>query len=225
MGGGQIMGAYGQKGCVVTGLFIVFEGADGTGKSTQVASVAAALRENGHEVVVTREPGGSDVAETLRTLVLDPATQVDDMTETLIFAAARADHVAKTILPALEAGNIVLSDRFVGSSIAYQSAGRGVSEETVAEINQHATGQVTPDITVVLDLDAATAGVRRTDRGAVTDRMESAPDGFQDAVRASFLTQAAADPTHHLIIDAAQEPDTITAQILSHLTTTLGVNS
>lgn len=222
--GTRLMGACGQKGCVVTGLFVVFEGADGTGKSTQVASVAAALRKVGHDVVVTREPGGSDVAETLRALVLDPATQIDDMTETLIFAAARSDHIAKTILPALEAGKIVISDRFVGSSIAYQSAGRGVSEEAVADINLYATGKLTPDVTVVLDLDPTVAGDRRDGRGDAVDRMESAPDGFQEAVRASFLAQVAAAPERHLLMDAAQDPDTITTHILTHLETTHGVH-
>lgn len=207
----------------MTGQFVVFEGADGTGKSTQVTAVATALRDSGHEVVVTREPGGSDVAETLRALVLDPETTIDDMTETLIFAAARADHVAKTIRPALRAGKIVLSDRFVGSSIAYQSAGRGVSQAAVAEINRHATGGLTPDLTVVLDLDPAVAGARRNDRGQAIDRMESAPDGFQDAVRASFLAQAKAADGHHLLVDAGQTPEAITVHILSHLETTYGV--
>lgn len=217
------MGAYGEKGCVVTGLFLVFEGADGTGKSTQVAAVAQALRNSGHEVVVTREPGGSDVAETLRALVLDPATQIDDMTETLIFAAARADHVAKTIAPALDAGMVVISDRFVGSSIAYQGAGRGVSENDVAEINRHATGGLVPDLTVVLDLAAAVAGVRRDDRGEMIDRMESNPNGFQEAVRGSFLTQVKADPDRHLLVHADATPSTITTQILTHLDNTYGV--
>lgn len=208
----------------MTGLFIVFEGADGTGKSTQAASVAEALQKSGHEVVVTREPGGSDVAEILRTLVLDPSTQLDDMTETLIFAAARADHIAKTIRPALEAGKIVISDRFVASSIAYQGAGRGMSEDAVADINRYATGQLLPDLTVVLDLDASVAGDRRNDRGDIIDRMESAPEGFQDAVRASFLLQAEAAPERHLLVGAAQQPAAITAEILTHLKTTHGVH-
>ena len=223
VGGIRLMGAYGEKGCVVTGLFVVFEGADGTGKSTQVAAVADALRHSGNEVVVTREPGGSDVAETLRALVLDPATQIDDMTETLIFAAARADHVAKTIVPALDSGKVVLSDRFVGSSIAYQSAGRGLSEDAVAEINHYATGGLNPDLTVVLDLDPAVAGVRRDDRGEMIDRMEAAPDGFQETVRGSFLAQVQAAPDRHLLVPAAQAPETITSQILTHLETTYGV--
>lgn len=223
MGGTRLVGACCQKGCVVTGLFVVLEGADGSGKSTQVTAVAAALSAAGREILVTREPGGSDVAETLRTLVLDPATDIDDMTETLIFAAARSDHITKTIAPALAAGKIVISDRFVGSSIAYQSAGRGVSEEAVADINRYATGGMTPDVTVVLDLDEAVAGTRRDDRGQLVDRMESAPDGFQDAVRASFLHQAEAAPQRHLVLDAAQPSETITAQILTHLKTQHGV--
>ena len=109
----------------MTGLFVVFEGADGTGKSTQVAAVAEALCTAGHEVVVTREPGGSAVAETLRDIILDPAHDIDPMTETLMFAAARADHLHKTIRPALAAAKIVISDRFVGSSIAYHGSPDG----------------------------------------------------------------------------------------------------
>jgi len=207
----------------VTGLFVVFEGADGTGKSTQVAAVSEALTNAGHEVVVTREPGGSKVAETLRSIVLDPTHEIGPMTETLIFAAARADHIEKTIAPALEAGKIVISDRFVGSSIAYQSAGRGVTETVVADINRYATGDLTPDVTVVLDLDEAVAAPRRQGRGTLVDRMESAPDGFQQAVRASFLAQAKANPAYHVVIDAAQDPQTITELVLDHLQTTHGV--
>lgn len=217
------MGADCRKGCVVTGLFVVFEGADGTGKSTQVAAVSEALTNAGHEVVVTREPGGSKVAETLRSIVLDPTHEIGPMTETLIFAAARADHIEKTIAPALEAGKIVISDRFVGSSIAYQSAGRGVTETVVADINRYATGDLTPDVTVVLDLDEAVAAPRRQGRGTLVDRMESAPDGFQQAVRASFLAQAKANPAYHVVIDAAQDPQTITELVLDHLQTTHGV--
>lgn len=212
-----------MKGCVVTGLFVVFEGADGTGKSTQVAAVSEALRTAGHDVVVTREPGGSVVAEILRDIVLDPDHEIDPMTETLIFAAARADHLDKTIRPALAEGKIVISDRFVGSSIAYQAAGRGVSQTTVTEINRYATGTKTPDVTVVLDLDESVAGPRRQDRGALVDRMEAAPDGFQQAVRASFLAQASAEPERHLVIDAAQPPKAITEQVLAHLETNHGV--
>jgi len=211
------------KGWVVTGLFVVFEGADGTGKSTQVAAVSEALKKAGHDVVVTREPGGSVVAETLRSIVLDPAHDIDPTTETLMFAAARADHIAQTIRPALDAGKIVISDRFVGSSIAYQSAGRGVDETAVADINLYATGNLVPDVTVVLDLDETVAGNRRVDRGAIVDRMESAPDGFQQAVRASFLAQAEAAPERHLVIDATQPPEAITQQVLTYLQCEHGV--
>ena len=207
----------------MTGLFVVFEGADGTGKSTQVGAVSAKLRAAGHDVVVTREPGGSVVAEKLRDVVLDPAHEINPITEALIFAAARADHIAKTIAPALAAGQIVISDRFVGSSIAYQSAGRGLSQETIVDINTHATNGLTPDVTVVLDLDESVATRRRVARAETTDRMESAPDGFQDAVRASFLAQAQAAPQRHLIVDASQSPEAITDEILTHLATTFGV--
>lgn len=207
----------------MTGLFVVFEGADGTGKSTQVAAVSQKLRAAGHQVVVTREPGGSVVAEKLRDLVLDPDQHIDATTEALLFAAARADHIAKTIAPALDAGKIVISDRFVGSSIAYQSAGRGLAETAIAEINRYATGGLTPHLTVVLDLAETVAKRRRADRGDGIDRMEAAPDGFQDAVRASFVAQAAAAPDRHVIVDATQTPDAMTAEILDHLATRFGV--
>lgn len=208
----------------MTGLFVVFEGADGTGKSTQVVGVSTRLRAAGHDVVVTREPGGSVVAEKLRGLVLDPEHEITPITEALIFAAARADHIDKTIAPALAAGQIVISDRFVGSSIAYQSAGRGLCEETIIDINRYATDGLTPDVTIVLDLAESVAGRRRTARGETTDRMEAAPDGFQDAVRASFLDQAVAAPDRHLVIDAAQTPEAITDEILAHLSTKFGVS-
>jgi len=207
----------------VAGLFVVFEGADGTGKSTQVAAVSTRLRAAGYPVVVTREPGGSAVAEKLRSLVLDPAHDIDAMTEALLFAAARADHIAQTITPALAADKIVLSDRFVGSSIAYQSAGRGLSSQTITDINAYATGGLTPDVTVVLDLAESVAGDRRVDRGEAIDRMESAPDGFQDAVRASFLEQAHAAPARHVIVDAAQSAEAVTEEILAYLATKHGV--
>lgn len=208
----------------MTGLFVVFEGADGTGKSTQVIDVSTRLRTAGHDVVVTREPGGSPIAEKLRDLVLDPEHDITPMTEALVFAAARADHIKKTIAPALDAGQIVISDRFVGSSIAYQSAGRGLSEETIKDINMYATGGLTPDVTIVLDLAETVAGRRRVARGETADRMESAPDGFQDAVRASFLDQADAAPDRHLVIDASQTPEEITNEILTHLATKFGVS-
>src|SRR5699024_4931615 len=147
---------------------------------------------------------------------LDPATHIDDMTETLLFAAARADHVAKTILPALHAGKVVVSDRFVGSSIAYQSAGRGIREDAVTQINEYATGGLHPDLIVVLDLDATVAGVRRDVRGEIIDRMESGTDGFQEAVRVSLLLQVKAVPDRHVLVLAVQTPVSITAQILTH---------
>ena len=207
----------------MTGLFVVFEGADGTGKSTQVIGVSTRLRSVGYDVLVTREPGGSVVAEKLRDLVLDPEHDITPITEALIFAAARADHIDKTIAPALDAGQIVISDRFVGSSIAYQSAGRGLSQEAILEINSYATQGLTPDLTIVLDLAESVAGRRRVARGETADRMESAPDGFQDAVRASFLDQADAAADRHLVIDASQTPEEITDEILMHLSTKFGV--
>src|SRR5699024_6178008 len=157
------------------------------------------------------------VAEKLRELVLDPAHDISATTEALLFAAARADHLDQTIRPALQAGKIVISDRFVGSSIAYQAAGRGLSQDDIVGMNRYATGGLTPHLTVVLDLTEEVAKRRRASRGQDVDRMEAAPDGFQDAVRASFLEQAAAAPQRHLVVDAGQTAEQITSEILGYL--------
>ncbi|WP_183511936.1 dTMP kinase [Paeniglutamicibacter cryotolerans] len=185
------------------GRFIVFEGGDGAGKSTQARLLADFLRGAGREVLPTREPGGTEIGERLRSLVLDHGQgAVDARTEALIFAAARAAHVQQVIVPALEAGNIVISDRYVDSSIAYQGVGRGLGTGDVACINEWATGGLLPDLTVLLDVSATAGRARRTAGEAAEDRMESEPDDFHMRIRAAFAALAAAAPERYLVLDA-----------------------
>lgn len=192
-----------QNSPTSTGRFIVFEGGDGAGKSTQARLLAESLRGTGREVLLTREPGGTEIGERLRSLVLDHGQgAVDARTEALIFAAARAAHVAQVIIPALEAGSIVISDRYVDSSIAYQGVGRELGTGDVASINEWATGGLLPDLTVLLDVSAAAGRARRTVGAATEDRLESEPDDFHIRIRRAFTTLAEAAPQRYLVLDA-----------------------
>lgn len=204
------------------GLFVAFEGADGSGKSTQARAVAERLRASGREVLLTREPGGSDLGEAVRGLLLDPAhAPVDARTEALLFAAARAAHVARTVRPALAGGAVVLTDRYVDSSIAYQGAVRGLGRERIAALNAWATEDLRPDLTVLLDVDAATADGRRAARhaggGAAPDRMEQETARAHETLRAAFRAQAAEDPHRYLVLDAAAPPEELTGLIVAHV--------
>ena len=168
------------------GYFISVEGGDGSGKSTQMQKIEAYLTEMGQEVLLTREPGGTPMAEKIREMILDPANR--DLTgraEMLLYAAARAQHVEEKILPALRAGKTVLSDRFTDSSIAYQGFGRGLGD-MVAEVNRIATGGVEPDLTIFLNITPA-AGMARKNRqaGHVLDRLEQEKAAFHEAVYAA----------------------------------------
>ncbi|MBN6865184.1 dTMP kinase, partial [Micrococcus luteus] len=174
------------------GLFVAVEGPDGSGKSTQARALTEALRAAGHEVVLTREPGGSDLGETLRELLLDPEhAPVDSRTEALLFAAARSAHAVRTLRPALARGAVVVTDRYVDSSVAYQGAARGLGEARIAALNEWATDGLVPDLTVLIDVDAATAADRRERRAAggegAPDRMERETADRHEALRAAFL--------------------------------------
>lgn len=199
---------------ILPGRFIVFEGGDGAGKSTQAHLLASALRATGREVLLTREPGGTEIGERLRSLVLDHGQgAVDARTEALIFAAARAAHVQQVIVPALEAGSIVISDRYVDSSIAYQGVGRGLGTADVASINEWATSGLSPDLTVLLDVSAEAGRARRTAGEAAEDRMESEPDDFHVRIRRAFTTLAAAAPDRYLVLDAGAPIQKLAAEI------------
>ncbi|MDO4919250.1 dTMP kinase [Kocuria sp.] len=196
------------------GVLVVFEGGDGAGKSTQLAALARHLRQAGRTVTCTREPGGTPLAESLRALVLDPThAPVSPTTEALLFASARADHVARLIRPALERGEIVLCDRFVDSSAAYQGAGRGLGLEHVLELNRWALQGLVPQLTVLLDVDPATAEARRRERGGLADRMETEARAFHTTVNAAFRELAARAPSRYLVLDAAAPAQEITGAV------------
>ncbi|MEY9848272.1 dTMP kinase [Streptacidiphilus sp. BW17] len=198
-----------------TGFFIALEGGDGAGKSTQSQALAEWIRSKGHEVVLTREPGGSAVGQRLRAMLLDVAnTGISHRAEALIFAADRAEHVDSVILPALERGAVVITDRYADSSVAYQGAGRDLDGADVARLNRWATGGLVPDLTVLLDVAPSAARERFTE---APDRMESEPEVFHQRVRSAFLELAAADPARYLVVDAGQPPQAVTTAIRHRL--------
>lgn len=207
-----------QPNPVNTGRFIVFEGGDGAGKSTQAALLVQALGQKGHTVLHTREPGGTPIGEKLRSLVLDHGQgTVDARTEALMYAAARAAHVEQVIRPALAAGTMVICDRFVDSSLAYQGIGRGLGEDQVRSINEFATGGLAPDLTVLLDVSPADGRSRRTvgadGQPVAEDRLESEPDEFHSRIRDAFVDFAAREPERYLVLDAATGVDTLASAI------------
>ena len=196
------------------GLFITFEGGDGAGKSTQAAKLTAALEASGRTVVRTREPGGTPVGEQLRSLVLEHGNgDIDARTEALIFAASRAAHVAQVIRPAVERGEVVVCDRFIDSSVAYQGSGRSLGADDVRQLNVWATEGFTPDLTVLLDVDPEQGRLRRTANEAAEDRLESEPDTFHLRIRRAFLEQARTDPDRYLVLDAGKPVDELAATI------------
>ncbi|MEU8630153.1 dTMP kinase [Streptomyces sp. NPDC048669] len=198
-----------------TGFFLALEGGDGAGKSTQVEALADWIRAKGHEVVVTREPGATPVGKRLRSILLDVSSAgLSNRAEALLYAADRAEHVDSVVRPALERGAIVISDRYIDSSVAYQGAGRDLAPTEIARISRWATSGLVPHLTVLLDVDPETARERFTE---APDRLESEPPEFHARVRAGFLTLAAADPTRYLVVDAGQDPESITTVVRHRL--------
>jgi len=197
----------------VSGLFISFEGIDGSGKSTQGRRLAETLRAAGREAVLTREPGGSPGAEEIRRLVLtgDPARWSAE-TELLLFTAARRDHLERTIRPALEADRIVITDRFADSTRVYQGATRGDLRDTVDRLHALMIG-TEPDLTFLIDMDPATALERGLARRSGEDRFEDMGLGFQETLRAGFLDLAAKAPERFRVIDGDRAPDEVAAEI------------
>ncbi|TDD99058.1 dTMP kinase [Jiangella asiatica] len=194
------------------GLFVAFEGGDGAGKTTQQRLLAEHLRAEGcDDVLVTREPGDSRIGPQVRAIVLDGG-ELDPRAEALLFAADRADHVAHLIRPALDRGAIVLVDRYIDSSIAYQGEGRGLGRDQIAALSQFATQGLLPDLTVVLDLDEE-ARRERMERQGSADRIEREPGHVHERVRRAFLDLAAAAPERYLVVDAARPPQDVAADI------------
>ncbi|MFE2146123.1 dTMP kinase, partial [Streptomyces sp. NPDC059456] len=197
------------------GFFIALEGGDGAGKSTQVEALADWIRGKGHEVVVTREPGATPVGKRLRSILLDVSSAgLSNRAEALLYAADRAEHVDTVVRPALERGAVVISDRYIDSSVAYQGAGRDLSPTEIARISRWATDGLVPNLTVLLDVSPETARERFTE---APDRLESEPAEFHQRVRAGFLTLAAADPGRYLVVDAGQDPQSVTTVVRHRL--------
>ncbi len=197
----------------MSGLFITFEGGDGTGKSTQVRLLTQWLTEQGRAVVTTREPGGTEVGTALREIVLHHRGEVDPRAEALLYAADRAQHIGTLVRPALERGDVVVQDRYIDSSVAYQGAGRVLDAAEIKRISLWATGDLIPDLTVLLDLPGDVARERLAQEHKTFDRLENEHDDFHERVRAAFLALAAAEPQRFLVVDAAQEIDQI-AQVI-----------
>lgn len=191
------------------GLFVTLEGIDRSGKTTQARLLCEAL---GDRAVAVREPGGTAVGERVRELLKDPSIEVDDRTEALLFAAARAELVSEVIRPALDEGKIVISDRFLDSSLAYQGGARGLGVDEVERINEFATGGLRPDVTVLLDLPPAAAAERV---GVEVDRFEQEGAGLQERVRAAYEELVARDPDRWVRVDAGREPDEVHRDVLA----------
>jgi len=198
----------------MAGRFITLEGGEGTGKSTQAKRLAAAFEAKGLSALATREPGGSPGAEEIRKLLVtgEPG-RWDAMTETLLVFAARADHVARTIRPALEAGRIVVCDRFTDSTYAYQGVGRGVPRETIRRIEAVVLDDFKPDLTLVLDLPVETGLARAHSRGAGETRFEKFDTAFHEKLRQAFLDIAKRAPDRCMVIDASQSEDAVAGAI------------
>lgn len=196
------------------GAFITFEGIDGSGKSTQLKRLAEALKAAGHDVVVTREPGGSEGAEEIRSLVLEGATdRWSAETEILLFTAARRDHMERTILPALEAGKIVLCDRFADSTRMYQGVSRGDLRDLVDQLHSLMIGRE-PDLTILIDMDPATGLARAKGRQTAEERFEDFGQDLQAKMRAGFLDLSREFPDRYRIINGDQSMDDVAADVL-----------
>jgi dTMP kinase len=196
---------------VVRGRFITFEGIDGAGKSSHIEPLAAWLRERGHEVLVTREPGGTPLAETLRELVLHQP--MDALTESLLVFAARRDHLAVSIQPALDAGMTVLCDRFTDATFAYQGGGRGFDLQVLLQLEAMVHHALQPDLTLWFDLPAAVAAQRRAAARAA-DRFEAESPAFFERVRAGYAARAAAEPGRFTRVDATPSPAEVWSQVV-----------
>jgi dTMP kinase len=194
----------------IKAMFIALEGGEGAGKSTQAKLLEQWLSEAGYDVVVTREPGGTAVGAALRAILLDSATgEISPRTEALVYAADRAEHVETLIRPALAGGRVVITDRYVDSTLAYQGAGRSIDYEDLERLCQWATEGLTPDLTVVLDIDPMDGLARAGE----PDRIEAEPLDFHRRVREQFLALAAADPGRYVVVPATGAAEAIHAVI------------
>lgn len=197
----------------MSGLFITFEGGDGSGKSTQVSLLSKWLEAQGKTILVTREPGGTDVGVELRNIVLHRKGDLAPRAEALLYAADRAHHIYSVVRPALEAGTVVVQDRYLDSSVAYQGAGRVLKEEEVRDLSLWATENLLPDLTIVLDAPAAVLRGRIDNDNRVFDRLEAEGDQFHERVRDAYRRLAESEPGRLHILDATETPEAIHQQV------------
>jgi dTMP kinase len=201
-------------GAGTRGCFIAFEGGEGAGKSTQEALLAESLAGLGYPVVRTREPGGTPAGEAIRTVLLSPKYEgLDARAEALLFAAARGEHVTRVIRPALERGDVVICDRYLDSSVAYQGHGRDLGAQRVRDLSLWATRDLLPDLTILLDIDPQVGLSRVSD----PDRLEAEPLAYHQRVRDAFRVIAADDPDRYLVLDALRPVDDIASVILDRV--------
>ncbi len=202
----------------MSGRFISIEGMDGAGKTSVMSTLVQWISSQGQDVITTREPGGTPLAESLRDLLLAPREEkVDDDTELLLMVAARTQHVKTHIQPVLSSGKWVVSDRFFDASFAYQGGGRGMSSERIASLHEWAIGSFAPDLTLLLDLPVAVGKARVAGRGEEETRFELEQMAFFERVRTAYLARAAAEPSRIVIIDATQSPEAVQADVVRAL--------
>jgi dTMP kinase len=205
----------------MAGVFITFEGGDGAGKTTQIDKLHSWLERQGHTVVVTREPGGTDIGIELRNIVLHHRGFLAPRAEALLYAADRAHHIHTVVRPALERGEVVVQDRYFDSSVAYQGAGRVLSEDEVRDLSLWATESLMPQLTVVLDIPSDIARQRRDNDNRVFDRLEAEADDFHERVRHAYHRLADAEPDRFLMIDGQRPIDDIHAEVVSRVSALL----
>lgn len=205
------------------GRFIVFDGPDGSGKTTQFRRFSRYVQEHGLEVCEVREPGGTEIGEQVRKILLDPTNkeEIEIGAEMLLFMASRAQLVAQRVAPAIAAGKLVLADRFISSTLAYQGAAGGMNQNDILAVGRIALGKHWPDLVVIFDVDDATASSRLLPL-LKEDRIEQKGKEFHRTVRTGFLQQAANDPAHYSVIDATRAPDDVFESILHTLKTRMG---
>ena len=206
-----------MSGAEVRGLWITLEGGDGSGKTTQARLLQQWFEEQGRAVVRTREPGGTEVGGLVRDIVLHHRGEIGPRAEALLFAADRAHHVATVVRPALERGEVVIQDRYLDSSVAYQGAGRVLGADEVRRLSVWATEGALPDLTVLLDIDPAAARARLDADDKPFDRLEAERGDFHTRVRAAYLELAAAEPERFLVLDATLPPEELAARIRARI--------
>lgn len=208
----------------MTGRFITLEGGDGAGKTTQAALLTGWLEANGRTVVRTREPGGTDLGQRIREMVLHERGHVAPRAEALLYAADRAHHVETVVRPALERGDVVLQDRYIDSSVAYQGVARGLGADRIRSVSEWAADGLAPDLTVLLDLDVTVGRARvAAARGDTFDRLESEAAAFHETVRGAFLDAAAAEPARFLVVDASAPAEDVQRAVRTAVGALVGI--